>query len=92
MPFFQCKPKSAFNTPRRYLGDRTTTIFIEKRLLPRILASLLPVYAAGGVMCVSALSVFFQLPFPQVLDLLPQSDVAGMATGYDTPFLKGGKY
>ena len=29
MPFFQRRPKRAFSTPRRYLGDRTTTIFMK---------------------------------------------------------------
>ena len=59
----------------------------EKRLLPRRLASLLPVYAEGGVMCVSALSPLLQLPLPQVLDLLPESDVAGVPAGLDLSFL-----
>lgn len=42
-------------------------------------------------MCISAFSVLFQLPLPQILDLLPQPDIAGMSTGYNLPFIKGSK-
>ena len=42
-------------------------------------------------MCISAFSVLFQLPLPQILDLLPQPDITGMSTGYNLPFIKGCK-
>ena len=43
-------------------------------------------------MCISAFSVLFQLPLPQILDLLPQPDITGMSTGYNLPFIKGCKH
>lgn len=63
----------------------------KKRLLPRRLALLLPVYAKGGAMCALAFSVLFQLPFTQVFDLLPQADIAGMPTGHNLSFSQSSK-
>ena len=43
-------------------------------------------------MCALAFSVLFQLPFTQVFDLLPESDVAGVPAGLDLSFPQGCKH